>query len=66
MHMTNTSVAQGLSVHNKSQNTLFFFDAKVYVDLTLQNQNVSTQPPTPVNEIATNLDNPFVGNVYLI
>lgn len=36
------------------------------MDLVLQNPNVPTQPLTPVNEIAPNLDNPFVGNVSLI
>lgn len=64
--MTNASAAQGLSVHNTSQNTLVFFSAKVYMDLILQNPIVPTQPFTLVNEITANIDNPFVGKVYLI
>lgn len=64
-HIRNTSAAQGLSVHNKSQNTLFE-SVEIYMDLILQNPNVSTQPITPANKGVPNLYNPFVGNVYLV
>lgn len=64
-HIRNTSAAQDLSMHNKSQITLFL-SVEVYMDLILQNPNVSIQPFTAVNKEAPNLDNPFVGNVYLV
>lgn len=62
MHVTNTSVAQGLSAHNKSQN-VFFFSAEIYMGIILQNPNVCT---TPVIQSDPNLDNLFGGGVFQV
>ena len=62
MHVTNTSVAQGLSAHNKSQN-VFFFSAEIYMGIILQNPNVCT---TPVIQSDPNLDNLFGGSVFSV